>query len=351
MEMHRPSPARKPVSVCFFVWLTSSELFEIVDFYRNDIRILRELGYRVHLASKPSQISWDADLYITWWWAGGLPTLIPSVIRRRPNIFFGAHHFFQPGWDFQTDRFHLRTVLKRVAMRWAMRLATANVFISPEELRVVEHLLVRNPSLVPLAVDHHFYRPDRAAPGEHLLTITHLTRANVERKMVCELIEAFAYLLRERPDERLVIIGEKGDGYARVQEAATRLGIAGQVDCVGRIDTHAKLSLLQRAKMYLQPTRYEGFGLAIAEAMACERPVVVTLGGAVADTVGACGAYARAHTPEAIAQACLGVLRDPMGAAAMGRAARARVIECFSYERRKERIRSLLENVALPRVL
>lgn len=338
--------SERPPKVCLFAWLSSPALFDVVDFYRTDIAIFRQLGFDVQLASRPVEISWNADLYVTWWWGGGFPALVPSILRRRKNLFFGAHHFFQPGWDFRADRFEFRTFAKRVMMRLSLRLADANVFISEEEFGIREHMRVRNPQLIRLAVDYDWYRPAYGSPRSHLLTVSHLTAPNVRRKMICELVEAFALVLKQHPTETLVIVGEKCDGYPMVRETVDRLGLTAKVRFVGQVDSDTKRHLMQTAKLYVQPSHYEGFGLAIAEAMACEVPVVVTEGGAVRETVGVNGLYASDHTPAAIAAACNQLLERPALAASLGKRGRQHVIASFSYESRKTQIQALLESVS-----
>lgn len=48
---------------------------------------------------------------------------------------------------------------------------------------------------------------------------------------------------------------------------------------------------MQESTIYLQPTLYEGFGFAIAEAMSCGLPVVYLSVGSVPEVVGDVGLY------------------------------------------------------------
>jgi glycosyltransferase involved in cell wall biosynthesis len=302
-----------------------------------DIQILRDLGYEVVPITRVRDIPRDVDLYYTWWWGGGFPTLLASLPRRRPNVFTGAHHYAQPHWDFDSTPFDLRSLLKRTVMRASLRLASANIFLSDDERGIVRHERVTKPYVVPLSVDIGFFTPDPGLARDRIVTISHLTSSNVRRKMIRELVEAFAVVSRERPAERLVIVGEYGDGYAAVRDLAQRLGIGDRVDFPGRVSREAKRDLLRRAKVYAQPSHHEGFGVAIAEAMACEAPALVTSVGSVPEVVGDAGVYVAERTPEAIAAGLLALLRRT-DLSELGRRGRERVVEKFPYERRRDGI-------------
>lgn len=312
-------------------------MLELVEFYRIDIRILQDLGYDVAPITRVRDIPRDADLYYTWWWGGGFPTLLASLPRRRPNVFTGAHHYAQPGWDFRSGRFDLRSLVKRTVMRASLRLASANIFLSEDEHAIVRHERVTKPYVVPLSVDVGFFTSGPGVDRDRIVTISHLTMSNVRRKMIQELVQAFAVVSRDLPEERLVIVGEHGDGYRPLRDLVQRLELGDRVDFTGRISREAKRDLLRRAKVYAQPTHYEGFGVAIAEAMACEAPVLVSAVGSVPEVVGDAGVYVAKRTPDAIAASLLALLgrtdRDELG-----RRGRARVVENFAYERRRDGI-------------
>lgn len=87
------------------------------------------------------------------------------------------------------------------------------------------------------------------------------------------LVRAFALLVKELPNIRLVICGE-GECRADLEKLATELGVASQVDFLGyRIDSHEIMSALD---LYCLPSVYEGLPLSILEAWAARRPVVAT---------------------------------------------------------------------------
>lgn len=85
------------------------------------------------------------------------------------------------------------------------------------------------------------------------------------------LLEAMATTeLRER---RLVIIGD-GPERAALEAQVQRLGLAERVAFTGFLDD--PLPALARAALLVNPSRYEGFGNVLVEALACGTPVVAT---------------------------------------------------------------------------
>jgi glycosyltransferase involved in cell wall biosynthesis len=149
-------------------------------------------------------------------------------------------------------------------------------------------------------------------------------------------IRALAGIARERPDARLLLVGE-----AKFVSAATRydnrayvaglerlvdeLGLGGSVAFTGeRSDVP---ELLAASDAVLLPSWEEPFGRVVVEAMAMERVVLATAIGGPAEVIadGTTGRLLPPRAPEAWAAAVLELLGDPERGRAMGRRARAEV--------------------------
>lgn len=76
----------------------------------------------------------------------------------------------------------------------------------------------------------------------------------------------------------------------------------------------------------------EGFPISLVEAMFCGRATVSTDVGAVVEVVGGTGLVVPPRDPEALAGACLDLLRDPARRSVLGAAARSRALELFTVE-------------------
>lgn len=294
--------------ICFFANLSAHanwrEMFEKVEFYRVDIRLLRELGHEVVLAGRPKDLDLQADVYYCWWWGHAPYALALGALRRKPVIVTGA-------FDYATCREEIpgmcyldRPRWQQFVLRSALRLANVNLFISRyEQDEVTSNLHVRNPVLAPLAVDTDFYLPFPHEPfrSDYFFTVSWTSRTNVIRKGVIQTIEAFARIASDFPHARLVIAGKPGDYESSLRDLASGLGVVRRVEFLGMISDEEKLEHYRRCIAYVQPTLYEGFGLAIAEAVACGCPVITSSRGAVPEVVGGFGKCVEPHDIDAIA--------------------------------------------------
>jgi alpha-1,3-rhamnosyl/mannosyltransferase len=101
---------------------------------------------------------------------------------------------------------------------------------------------------------------------------------------------------------RLVVVGPERDRHLLAQLRSRGADVRGFVE-------HDELvRLYQEAAALLFPTRYEGFGLPVAEAMATGTPVIATPDAAVREIGGDAVAYAE---PDAFAEMTVRVLADP----------------------------------------
>ncbi len=144
------------------------------------------------------------------------------------------------------------------------------------------------------------------------------------------LLSAFAALAQRKPNALLAIAGA-GPGEAALREQAQRLGVTDRVRILGmRPDIPA---LMNAADVFVSSSSWEGFGLAVAEAMACEKRVVATDCGGVREVVGACGQLVPPQDSQALADACTAALDMPtLKARAACRAARLRIVQRFSLD-------------------
>jgi len=329
--------------VCFFARVEDLEVLRRVDFYRQDIELLHELGFDVVIATRWSDIPLDADLYFIWWWTWAFQALLKARLARRPAIITGV---FDYRWDSSVrGDYFSRPWWQRLALRIALRLADANVFCSQLEFRSVSAgLRVNHPAYVPLTVDTVRYAQSTEPRQDFVLTVALMDELNANRKCLPEILEAIPLVLDRYPHVRFLIVGKQGTYFPQLLRRVEELGISDRVEFLGLIDEAVKIQLMQRAKVYLQPSRYEGFGLAQAEAMSCGAAVVSSPAGAVPEVVGDAGILVE-PTPENLAAAVLRLFDDERLRNRLGEDAAMRVRALYSRSRRREGLTQVIDGL------
>ncbi len=130
-------------------------------------------------------------------------------------------------------------------------------------------------SVIPLGIDHTVYRPEArdqlsAVRYKHNLPENYFAfmgRLDA-RKGVANLIRAF---LSWRKDQTLVLMGAPGEsGYDEIHVLAGNEGVRE----LGYVSPEDAAAIVSGAKAFVFPTKKEGFGMPIVEAMAVGTPVV-----------------------------------------------------------------------------
>ncbi len=99
---------------------------------------------------------------------------------------------------------------------------------------------------------------------------------------------------------------------AAIREAIQRLGLEGRVRLVGEQSEGDLQPFYDAADLFVLASHHEGYGMALAEALARGLPIVSTTAGAIPDTVpAAAGILVAPGDPEALAAALRRVLTDP----------------------------------------
>jgi glycosyltransferase involved in cell wall biosynthesis len=329
--------------ICFYAPVESPEVLDRVLFYRQDLEALRQLGYEVVVAIRWHQIRTDVDLIYVWWWTWAFVPLLARAWRRTPIVITGV---FDYEWPEPGNDYVHRPGWQRFLMRIGLRCAAANVFLTRFEHDQVTHALTTAaPHVIPLSVDAERYAPASASRSTALIvSIGWLHEDNARRKGMYELVRAFARVHAVRPLTRLIIAGADGGAAESLRRLCAELGVGDVVSFPGAVDEDEKVRLLQKCAVYAQPTLFEGFGLAIAEAMSCGAPVVTCAGGAVREVVGDAGLLVP-RTPAGIADGVLRLLDDPTAAARLGDLARDRVLARFTLPVKVAALDALLREV------
>lgn len=229
---------------------------------------------RVHARNRPARIVFeqvslpgllgDADVLLNPGFTAPLLTRTPQVTvfhdlqhRRHPEYF---RWFDLPAW---------RALLWAAARR-SRRLIADSPATRDDLLHFYPFLLADQVDVAPLGVDQAFFDlRSRRQPANFLLcpSTTH------PHKNHPLLLRTFARLLAEQPGLKLVLTGVRGFAQAEVERQVEELGLTGAVELPGWLPREELHELFRTACALVYPSRFEGFGIPVAEALAAGLPV------------------------------------------------------------------------------
>lgn len=138
------------------------------------------------------------------------------------------------------------------------------------------------------------------------------------RKNLATLIQAYALLpaaLRER--YHLVIVWTHSFLASDMARQVETLGLNSQVRFLERVSNSDLVLLYNAAALFVFPSRYEGFGLPLLEALACGTPVVAANNSSIPEIVGDAGRLVETEDTGSLAEAMDQILSNPSVSAAM----------------------------------
>lgn len=130
-------------------------------------------------------------------------------------------------------------------------------------------------------------------------------RKNLER-----LVEAFGRIKQNRPDLKLVLVGEKAwlsEGvFKKIETSAYKKDII----CPGRLDFESLGHLLRAAEVFVFPSLYEGFGIPVLEAFAARVPVISANNSSLPEVGGEAAVYFDGKSTADLAEKIEKILTD-----------------------------------------
>lgn len=186
---------------------------------------------------------------------------------------------------------------------------------------VVRYLQVEREriSVIPMGCDARFQpveEPARAAamqqrydlPQRYILFVGTLE----PRKNVKTLLQAFAMLLAETPQDDLALVIAGGNGWGGEDYLATveALGLRDRIRFTGFVADDLLPELYRGALLFVYPSLYEGFGLPVLEAMACGTPVITSNRASLPEVAGDAALLVDPTRPEALAAAMTSIISN-----------------------------------------
>jgi len=230
---------------------------------------------------------YDAVIVNGLWQYNGLGTWLALADSEVPYYVF-THGMLDP-WFKRT--YPLKHLKKWIYWPWAeyrvLRDATAVIFTSEEErllarqsfwlYRCKEAVTAYGTSVPPTdsnRLQELFLNQHPALRGKRLF----LFLSRIHEKKGCDLlIQAFAQIAFGNPDLHLVMAGPDQTGWAsKLKIQAVSLGIADRITWLGMLQGDEKWGAYYTAEVFCLPSHQENFGITVAEALACGKPVLIS---------------------------------------------------------------------------
>lgn len=335
---------RRKLKVTFYCHIEQSVL-DVVLFYRQDIEALKTLGYEVFITTRWYKINWRSDVIFIWWWTYAFfPVLIGKILNKK-TIITGTFNYRCPkGYK----DFYRRDWLQRFLIKFSTKFAGANLLVSKREyIAIKREWKFKNLYYNPHAVDTEIYRSGASRSDHLIFTICWTGKENIRRKCIPEIIESVVLLKKQNSNLEFILAGRVGDGFALVRSLIEKNNLSDCFKLVGELSEEDKIDYLQRCTIYLQPSRYEGFGLAIAEAMSCGAPVISSDVGEVKEVVGNAGVLLCGCSPEEISETVTDLLNNANKRRELGHKARQKIVKDFPKIRRVKGLKKVIEGIKL----
>ena len=299
-------------------------------FIRNDYNILSKhfevrkvnIGSTHDITKLGKAIYW-CDLSFTWF-AGehAFPAVAFSkALGKRSLVVAGGYDVAcdrEIGYGQFTLNWHKRAMTKFVLEQADTILAVSD-FTRRE---VLKRSRPRRLQMIYNGVETGRFSPGDVPKEDLVLTVGGISHDTLKRKG----LEAFVKSAKFVPEARFALVGKDSDGSTEYLRSIA----PENVEFAGMVSDEDLLKWYRRAKVYVQASAYESFGMALAEAMLCECVPVATDRGALPEVVGNTGFFISYGDVKEMAEK----IREAL-ASEKGPEARRRITTTFSIRQRE----------------
>jgi len=317
---------------------------DLSTFVKRDLEILRK-----HFNVKPVKWTtfWDfkmilslirailtSDLCFIWFadFHAAFTVLLSKTLCRKSVVVVGGYEVAKvPEIGYGAMLRPRSAHIVRYVLGNADKILAVSEFNKKEVLKYTNS---KNVELVYNGVDCKKFKPN-GEKEDLVITVAHsISDITTKIKGLETFIKAAKYL----PDTKFIVVGKYLNNLIEYLKAQA----SPNVEFLEFIPNEDLIKLYQKAKVYCQLSYRESFGMALAEAMACECIPVVTNRGAIPEVVGDVGYYVPYGDPKATAEAVKKALESDQS---KGKMARERIKKYFSIERREKELVSIVKQV------
>ncbi len=301
--------------------------YDIVPFHYRGRTDLFRLGRLLKRAD--GVLSWFADTHAF------AATALAKALHRKSIVIVGGYEVArEPSIDYGLQVLSgIGGWVRRWQLRWT--LGHADMVISGSEFSRRELLRIAAPRRLRVVlhggIDGERFRPGGDKAAQVVTVASVKDQRSFQRKGIPQILQC----ARAMPDVPFRLLGDCSDAWAlRIQE-----GAPSNLHFGGLVNPRRLVQEYQRSKVYLQLSVHEAFGIAVAEAMACECVPVVSDRGSLPEVVGGAGYVVPFDSIDHATAAITKALVD----GETGGKARLRVLQNFPLSRRAKELTEAVE--------
>ncbi len=276
---------------------------------------------------------------LTFSWFGSVhsffPVLYSMLLGKKSMVVAGGYDVAcLPQIGYGLFSFWWKKWLPRFIFRFADRILAVS--------KSTELDALRNAKVDPVKLSLVYLGFDPDVCGNHLhqskekkvLCVGTVSNVNLLVKDLDLFVKASTLL----PEVQFILAGKWMNGSIRYLKNIA----SPNMKFLGEVKQETLFSLMSESKIYVQVSRQESFGCALAEAMLCECIPVVTRVAALPEVVGNCGIFLTERSPEKLAVL---IKRGLESEPELGKRARQRIKSQFPLKRREESLLQAVEQL------
>lgn len=256
---------------------------------KKNITLLFEPGHSINASSRSTKLN-----YFSY-----LRTLKEAIRNYKPDVLHahyassygligalsGFHPYIISSWGTDVMRFPQKNGINKRLLKYNFKKADVLCATSNTIKFYIHHVIDKPVEVIPFGVDLNDFKPKKVKSVFNETDFVIGSIKPLEKVYNIDiLIKAFATLAPKFSDLKLFIIGE-GTQEHELKELCVKLGIEKRVVFTGRINFAEISNYFNMLSVLVNISDYESFGVSVIEAMACERPVIVTNVGGLKEIV------------------------------------------------------------------
>jgi len=257
-----------------------------------------------------------------------IPHLFPGILakiilRKKLVVYLSGNDMSKTG---------ITKKIYRILISKALSVADAISYTSERNIEEAENFLRikierKKAILVKQGINTTQFRSYNKNNNNTIISVGRLKR----EKQFEQIIKAMPCVLQTIPDVKLMIVGNIDDKnyLKRLKRLISKLECEKNVEFVGPIPYNRIVHYYNCAKIFVMTSVGEGFSNATFEAMACEKPVIVTRAGTRTELVkdGVNGFLVDYNSPQILAEKIILLLKDEKYREKLGKEARVTVLK------------------------